>query len=54
MRRYTAEEKLEILKEVENLGNSNLVYRKKGIKKAIFQASLCLFKFGLTCPHLGD
>ena len=31
MRRYTVEEKAEILKEVENLGNINLVCRKRGI-----------------------
>ena len=31
MKRYSAEEKSEILKEVENLGNINLVCRKRGI-----------------------
>ena len=31
MKRYSMEEKAEILKEVENLGNINLVCRKRGI-----------------------
>ena len=31
MKRYSEEEKSEILKEVESLGNINLVCRKRGI-----------------------
>ena len=31
MRRYTEEEKAEILKEVESLGNVSLVSKKRGI-----------------------
>ena len=37
MRRYTEEEKVEILKEVENIGNVSLIAKKHGMPSTTIQ-----------------